>query len=232
MQLSKEASIAQMRLDSAHHYLVNNYNTPDHADSKIPPKARDLKARLDKAFEQMDAQHVGALNGEAAKKVSTEVELMTEELTALRSQIDVELSELLTVRATEAKYKVAGLVTIVLLFVGLAFFIQTLVTRYITLKLTGANEVFGKLAEGKFDNHIGEQPADELGQLMKALGSMQSGLSARVESDRKAAEADRARAVASERIKQALDASSVNVVVADDQYNVIYVNPAAQKLMN
>jgi methyl-accepting chemotaxis protein len=56
-------------------------------------------------------------------------------------------------------------------------------------------------------------------------------LSARGDSDRKAAEAERARATASERIKQALDASSVNVVVADDQHNVIYLNPAAQKLM-
>ncbi len=102
----------------------------------------------------------------------------------------------------------------VLFFVGLAFFIQTLVTRYIAQKLAAANEVFGKLSEGKFDNEIGEQSSDELGQLMLALGNMQSGLSARVEADRKAADADRARAVASERIKQALDASSVNVVVA------------------
>ena len=48
---------------------------------------------------------------------------------------------------------------------------------------------------------------------MTALGNMQSGLAARVEADRKAADAERARAVAGERIKQALDASSVNVVV-------------------
>ena len=66
---------------------------------------------------------------------------------------------------------------------------------------------------------------------MTSLGAMQSGLAARVDADRKAADVERARAVAGERIKQALDSSSVNVVVADDRCNVIYMNPAAAKLM-
>ena len=141
------------------------------------------------------------------------------------------MTSILSVRAANSKYKVGILIAVVLFFIAMAFFIQTSVTRYIAQKLAAANEVFGKLAEGKFDNEIGEQSTDELGQLLLALGNMQNGLATRVDADRKAAEADRARAVASERIKQALDASSVNVVVADDQYNVIYVNPAAQKLM-
>ena len=231
MTLSRDAGIAQLRLNLTGHYLIYNFNTPEHADSPIPSKAKELKERLDKAFAAMDADHIGSLSGEAAKQLSTEVELLTEELTDLRVEVDAELTGILSERATDSKYKVGILIAVVLFFIAMAFFIQTSVTRYIAQKLAAANEVFGKLAEGKFDNEIGEQSSDELGQLLLALGNMQSGLATRVDADRKAAEADRARAVAGERIKQALDSSSVNVVVADDQYNVIYVNPAAQKLM-
>jgi methyl-accepting chemotaxis protein len=149
----------------------------------------------------------------------------------LREKVDAEFSALLTQRARRSQIVLAAEALVALSFVVLAFGIQTRVTRYIGDKLTVANGVFEKLQQGEFHNDIGEQPRDELGALLSALGRMQSGLASRVESDREVAVADRARAVASERIKQALDASSVNVIVADEQLNVIYVNPAAQKLM-
>ncbi len=61
---------------------------------------------------------------------------------------------------------------------------------------------------------------------------MQSRLSARVEADRRATAEERERTVAAERIRQALDASSVNVVVCDEKGEIIYLNPAAQQLMS
>ena len=231
MQLAKQAAGARQRLDVASHNLINIYNTKENADSPIVTKARALKERLDRALTSMDAQNVGSLSTSTAKEVSSEVEQLTKDFSALRIELLAELSDRLTKRATRSQIMLTAEVVVVLLFVILAFYIQNLVTRYIAQKLSAANDVFARLAEGKFDNHIGEESPDELGQLMHALGQMQGGLSARVESDRKAAEAERARATASERIKQALDASSVNVVVADDQHNVIYLNPAAQKLM-
>ncbi len=231
MQLAKQAAGARQRLDVASHNLVGIYNTKENADSPIVTKARALKERLDKALTSMDAQNVGSLSPSTAKEVSSEVEQLTKDFSTLRIELLAELSERLTQRATRSQITLTAEVVVVLLFVILAFYIQNLVTRYIAQKLSAANDVFARLAQGKFDNHIGEESPDELGQLMHALGQMQGGLSARVESDRKAAEAERARATASERIKQALDASSVNVVVADDQHNVIYLNPAAQKLM-
>ena len=231
MQLAKQAAGARQRLDVAAHNLVNIYNTKENVDSPIVTKARALKERLDKALTSMDAQNVGSLSASTAKEVSSEVEQLTKDFSTLRIELLAELSERLTQRATRSEIMLTAEVVVVLLFVILAFYIQNLVTRYIAQKLSAANDVFARLAEGKFDNQIGEESPDELGQLMHALDRMQGGLSARVESDRKAAEAERARATASERIKQALDASSVNVVVSDDQHNVIYLNPAAQKLM-
>jgi methyl-accepting chemotaxis protein len=164
--------------------------------------------------------------------MSGETEKLTESLTTLRQQVTEDLSGLLAQRVRASQWALAIETLLVVACLILAFWIQRGVTRYISGKLEAANAVFGRLTHGQFDNEIPEQSGDELGTLMTALGTMQGSLAARVESDRKSAEADRARAVATERIKQALDSSSVNVVVADEQSNIIYLNPAAQRLMN
>ncbi|MDF3019928.1 MAG: hypothetical protein K0Q92_1231 [Steroidobacteraceae bacterium] len=231
-QLAAAAAEARIRLGSAMHWLADNYARNVIIESKIPATAQQLSRKIDAAFEAIKAGARDGVDGEAARKMSGEIEVLTEDLSALREKVDAELSMLLTRRATHRRYVLAAECVLVLTFIALAFWVQTRVTRYISRKLDDANDVFERLQHGKFDNEIGEQPGDELGALLNALGIMQGALMARVESDRAAADADRARAVASERIKQALDSSSVNVVVADENFDVIYLNPAAQKLMS
>ena len=231
-RLAAEAADARIRLDNAMHSLASTYADNVVIESEIPAEAKALRTRVDAAFAALDAARKDGLDGDEARKMTGELEVMGEDLTALRVKANNELKVLLHERAKHIKLTLTGELALVLSFIGFAFWVQTRVTRYIALKLTAANGLFEKLQHGEFNNEIGEQPRDELGALLRALGNMQSGLAARVESDRQAAEGDRARAVASERIKQALDSSSVNVVVADEAFNVIYVNPAAQRLMS
>ena len=232
MALAADARDARTRLGSAMHYLVDSYGEYGSHDSKLPADAKQMRIRLDEAFATLENASRLGLGKEVAHKLSNDVELLTENLTELRTAASTELSELLTARAKGAKHRLAGQTGLVVLFIVLAFFIQARVTRQIGGKLDSANGVFGKLVKGEFDSEIGAQSSDELGALMTSLGAMQSGLAARVDADRKAADMERARAVAGERIKQALDSSSVNVVVADEQADIIYVNPAAQRLMS
>ncbi|MEZ5498486.1 MAG: methyl-accepting chemotaxis protein [Steroidobacteraceae bacterium] len=98
------------------------------------------------------------------------------------------------------------------------------VSAYLTRKVTAATAAFARLQEGHFDNAIGEQPRDELGRLLTALDGMQSGLRQKIEAERVAA-------AANSRIKEALDATSANVMVADENLNIAYVNRSAQQLM-
>ena len=232
MALAADARDARTRLGNAMHYVVDSYAEYGPPGAKLPGSAQPIRVRLDAAFATLQSDSRSGLSKEAAHKLSDDVELLTEDLTKLRSVAAEELSVLLTERATGAKHMLAAQTSIVVLCIVLAFFIQSRVTRQIGGKLTAANEVFGKLAKGEFDSEIGAQSADELGALMTALGAMQTGLAARVDADRKAADVERARAVAGERIKQALDSSSVNVIVSDELANIIYVNPAAQRLMS
>jgi methyl-accepting chemotaxis protein len=230
-QLAAEFADARIRLTSAMHFLADNYARNRTIDSEIPGLAVALEKKVNAAFTAISDGGRDGVDGAEARKMSGDIELLTEELTDLRQMANDELSELLTARARHSQITLAAEAVLVLAFVAFAFFVQSRVTRYIGGRLEIANGVFSKLQQGQFDSVIGEQPGDELGALLRAIDSMQSGLAHRVDSDRQASVADRARAVAGERIKQALDASSVNVVVADEQFEIIYLNPAARKLM-
>jgi methyl-accepting chemotaxis protein len=231
MALAMDTGEARTRLRSAMHYLAKSYAGAAADDSKIPATAQEISARLESAFAALSLESGTKLPIEQARALSGNLEVLTEDLTSLREAVDAELSEQLTVRARHSQIVLLAETGLVALFILLAFLIKNRVTRYIASQLDTANQVFDRLAQHQFDNQIGPQPDDEIGRLLRSLDTMQSGLAARVESDRRAAELDRARAIASDRIKQALDASSVNVVVADDRSSVIYLNPAAQRLM-
>jgi methyl-accepting chemotaxis protein len=229
--LAAAASTAQQRLDAAIHTLGKTYEKAATTETRLPGTAHALAPRLDAIFKAVEKQGREGLSADEAASVSHDMELLTEELTSLREATMAEFDGLLGARSAYSKRLLFTESALVLACLVLAFWIQRRVTRQISDKLDHANAVFAKLSEGRFDTEIGEQGPDELGKLMTALGNMQRELASRVEADRKAAEVERARAVAGERIKQALDASSVNVVVGDEQSNIIYLNPAAQRLM-
>jgi methyl-accepting chemotaxis protein len=230
-ELAAAAATSRPHLEAAMHTLAETYAAKATRETEIPKLAQALATRLEAAFKAMDDEGRGRLDVDDLTAAALAIEPLTEELTALREQTMAEFDSLLAARARQSVRVVVVEGSLVLLCVLLAFWIQTRITRYIAGQLAAANGVFGKLAQGQFDSAIGAQPGDELGRLMTALGSMQKDLAARVEADRKAADIERARAIAGERIKQALDASSVNVVVADEQADIIYLNPAAQRLM-
>ena len=231
MALAMDSGEARTRLRSAMHYLAKSYAATATAESKIPPTAQEIAARLESAFASLSLEDGNKLPTEQARALSVKLEVLTEDLTSLREVVAAELSEQLTVRAHRSQIVLLAETGLVALFIVLAFLIKNRVTRYIASQLDTANRVFDRLAQHHFDNQIGAQPDDEIGRLLKSLDTMQSELAARVESDRRTAEIDRTRAIASDRIKQALDASSVNIVVADDRSSVIHLNPAAQRLM-
>ena len=232
MILAAQAAESRVRLRSGMHLLADNYAASAKSASEIPAKAQAISQRLDGAFKGLESEAREGMEEARATQLSEELEILTEDISALREAANVELSALLHARVTRAQWMLAGEGMLVLLCLGLAYWVQALVTMYIGRKLDTANTAFVRMAKGKFDSELGGQPQDELGKLLTALANMQSRLSARVEADRRAATEERERTVAAERIRQALDASSVNVVVCDEKGEIIYLNPAAQQLMS
>jgi methyl-accepting chemotaxis protein len=106
---------------------------------------------------------------------------------------------------------------------GMAFalFMGWTLLRAIIRPLNQAIGVFDQIAQGNYRNNIEIEHHDELGRVLESLGGMQSKL------DQDVAEARR---IANEslRVKIALDNVSANVMMADNERRIIYINKAVE----
>ncbi len=115
------------------------------------------------------------------------------------------------------------IITIVGLMVIIILILSYLIVSSITKPLTQAVTISQAVADGKLDNEISYVTLDETGKLLSALGIMQAQLKARIEEDKHIADE-------ALRINQALDNVNTSVLIADNHFNVIYVNKSATKL--
>ncbi len=99
-----------------------------------------------------------------------------------------------------------------------------LVTRSITRPLAWAITAADAVGSGKLDNLIDSSARDETGQLMTALSNMQTALLDRNETDARAA-------AETMRVKNALDKCSTNVMIADANNRIIYMNETVTAMM-
>ncbi len=99
-----------------------------------------------------------------------------------------------------------------------------LVTRGINRSVRTASVVAGAIAQGALDNDIEVSSNDETGQLLTALQTMQANLREMLEKERLIAGENR-------RIREALDNVDANVLIADTDYNIIYLNDAMADML-
>jgi methyl-accepting chemotaxis protein len=115
-------------------------------------------------------------------------------------------------------------ITAIVLGVGLALVFGLILLRGILGPLQKAVGYFSKIADGKYDNTIEIDNHDEIGKVMDALQSMQVKLGFDVnESKRVANEATR--------IQIALDNVATNVMIADNDRNIIYMNKSVDAML-
>lgn len=145
-------------------------------------------------------------------------------------------SELMNLQATIAEqeyltalaeYERTRTVAIVLISIGvlLSALIGWLLIRAIVQPLNRTVGYFNQIANGKLDNTIQIDSHDEIGKVLLSLESMQSKLNTDITESKRIANINL-------RIKNALDSVSANVIVADADFNIIYINPAVQKMFS
>ena len=114
--------------------------------------------------------------------------------------------------------------TISTLFAGIALVIALLAAGLIAMGISKAIgralEIAESIADGNLENDINADSTDEVGNLLSALSTMQESLKASIEEDRRISREN-------QRIRQALDSSAANVMVADNNNDIIYINHAA-----
>jgi methyl-accepting chemotaxis protein len=108
----------------------------------------------------------------------------------------------------------------ILMTVILTFFIS----REILRSINTLQQVASAIASGDLSSSIDLSQKDELGELFRSMSTMQKLLLARITKEHK--EHDDAL-----RVKIALDGITSNVMVADNERNIIYLNPAVVSMM-
>ncbi|MEP7246449.1 MAG: methyl-accepting chemotaxis protein, partial [Gammaproteobacteria bacterium] len=186
-------------------------------------KARDAFAAYSTFVEQklLKAQEVTVKGGEMFDAAGGSIDAF---VALSNASYDVMLVEIQK-RASEQSLSRNLTVLIVALVIGMALALSWLITRALTRPMTQAISVFGSISRGHYDNQITTDGADEVAQVLRALGDMQGTLRQQIETERKQAEENA-------RVRAALDNVSSNVMVADQAFNIIYTNPAVRSMLN
>jgi methyl-accepting chemotaxis protein len=184
--------------------------------------ARDAFATYSTFVEQklLKAQEVTVKGPEMLDAASSSIEAFS---ALANASYDVMLAEIEKRASNEATTRNLTVLTVALV-IGLSMALSWLITRALTKPMTQAITVFSSISSGHYDNEIDTQGADEVAQVLRALGDMQGKLRSQIETERKQAEENA-------RVRAALDNVSSNVMVADQNFNFIYTNPAARSLM-
>lgn len=137
-------------------------------------------------------------------------------------------SNQMSVANEEAKATYTGARQLLLMIAALAalaaFGAAFWVTRSVTRPLGKAGEIANRIASGDFSSEIEVDSNDETGQLLATLNRMQKQLRERIEADSRVA-------AESLRVRQALDNVGANVMVADGDLNIVYLNRTLEAML-
>jgi methyl-accepting chemotaxis protein len=115
--------------------------------------------------------------------------------------------------------------TIIVLALALALILGRLITTAVVRPIAYAVKVFGSIAKGRYDNPIRQTGTDETGQVLVALGEMQTRLRILKEEESNAA------ATLTGRIRAALHNAQSAMLVTDADLKIVYVNRAFDTLV-
>lgn len=202
-------------------------NTVKSAVAALPDRTatlRTLAAQVDQSVRALNERSLAAGDDKsitiAAIRESADAaqralaEFGDEAHAILSAQLETRIAK---TRRAELLSGVAALLT-----TALALLLAVTVARLISRSLRHAVEVFHEIERGKLDNVVRVESTDELGALLNSLQGMQTKLCAQLETERSAA-------AANARIKVALDKVSSNVMLADTNGRIVYVNESAQR---
>ncbi len=127
-------------------------------------------------------------------------------------------------QAMNGRYNIA-LLSIFSFSVVIAIVLTVLISRGILRSLKTVQQVAGAIAEGDLNSSIDIHQRDEIGELLRAMHSMQQQLLERITADRKAADETL-------RVKIALDNVSTGVMIADNDRNIVYANKSVINILH
>lgn len=161
--------------------------------------------------------------------------LLTSRMNPLYKEVDTNTRAFVEFLETEVNTKIAEAASeqqtmrvltagLILLSVVLAAVSAWFLLRVIVRPLKHATEVFDRIAQGDYRNEIRIDHRDEIGAVLEALKDMQAKLDHNMTETRRLADENM-------RIRIALDNVSTNVMIADNERNIIYLNRSIGEML-
>jgi methyl-accepting chemotaxis protein len=170
-----------------------------------------------------DAAHVGRPVPFGVLEVLDRGFAVVKALEAIQKGAAPALDEAMAQRlAASERARTIGLASVAVMIV-FAVALGFVIARAILAGMRQAVGVFGRIQQGHFDNAIVVPGRDEVGQVLKGLSEMQAKLKEQIERDRKVA-------AENGRVRTALDKVTTNVMLADADGTIIYMNEAVQAM--
>ncbi|MFY7866217.1 methyl-accepting chemotaxis protein [Roseateles sp.] len=187
-------------------------------------RAQEAQKAADSFLKLADQQVVSGKPTMSAAEVFAQGTTATEAQYALFAAATDNLQRLLHERIDKLRWQrnlgasaLGGLAALALMF-GLA------IVRSVTQPLQRALAAAEAVAAGDLNCNTQDAAKDEVGSLLKSFGQMQSNLRDRIERDAKIS-------AENGRVKEALDTSGTNIMLADADYRIIYGNKALLNML-
>lgn len=226
--------IVKNRCKNGDYYWVEANVTPIYSNGQITEYMSVRKIPTQQQIEAAEGLYKQLNAGTASLEVKGFQKYLnkTKEFLNIRNRLLVFFSILGLILAAQGWYSLdnsAGLLNPVSILaitgIMLAGLFAILAVTTIVKPLAGLSGLFAQLQEDPVNTDIDFSRNDEVGDVQRGLKSIQIKIGYDLVEAREEAE----RAL---RIKQALDGVSSNVMVADTDYNIIYMNGSVQNLFN
>ncbi|MEN8668467.1 MAG: methyl-accepting chemotaxis protein [Ketobacter sp.] len=157
---------------------------------------------------------------------------------ALQENTVPHLQRILQSRLNAMKAEQRSSAIMMVLAAALALLITFITVRNLLAGMSAANRALAEIQRGNLDERIDVKGSDEIATLMQGVSSLQSALKGTREREAAAAaeldrfaEESRRKAVESKRLADALTVCDTSVMVADADYNIVFMNSAVKKML-
>ncbi|MGZ4955210.1 MAG: methyl-accepting chemotaxis protein [Methylobacter sp.] len=227
-KLRTQVAIGDQRIRNQSLKIINNLNTIYEVDENLKPALEDKQNIF-------SIKVIGLLNLIKreiynANTISISPEQIAQQGTeALNSVYALDAASILLLksgleeRKTRLENSKLSILTIVIFTIVLVSFIGYLNIRNIVKTLKEIVNIFSRIGEGEFKNVIDLHKHAELGDLLRSLHAMQVNLNVNISETRE-------QVIKSTRVQRALDNANSCVMLADNNFQVIYMNQAVQSL--
>jgi methyl-accepting chemotaxis protein len=191
----------------------------------IDPQTKSMEAVI-KGFDALTNEKVilASKLDFNAKEFHKEGSQAVEAAYGLYDKISSQVEDLLRARIDRLNHEASSLLALTLFLFLVGAVIAFWFVRDTCSALQRAVERFREISSGNFKGNVEARTDDEIGDLMRGLKSMQTKLGFDINDSRERAEE-------ALRLKIGLDSTTTNVMIADNDRNIIYMNPSVLNMM-